>query len=350
MFRTLAAVLFGFSTMFMSGQTLAACPSPQPVGTFCCTYDNVLNKPAVITRYATGWGVVPAVLSNNGNTELVSSVAQCRANANLTAKTLYPRTGCNTIPPTPVPPATDYPPVSTIDPGLTTTNPDGSVVGYQGVKNVFPVQWYTGTSGSTQPCMTAIGKVYWTVSPSTIPCPQKDLNPKPGDACSRELEKSFGTLATPTVCPVPAKNVMNDLAGEPCFRRKLAELGITYTVPTATYRSIAYQNHLADLWGKHHWHTWPARTAEELNACAVQRAVVLAEQNGPPAPGHRLGFPPSGMTHSGNAFDIDGGVVDQLRASRPNIQEYLDAPAAGLTTCKLQWGGIFGDKYHFTLK
>lgn len=184
------------------------------------------------------------------------------------------------------------------------------------------------------------------------PCTIPDLLPKPGDACSMELEARFGVLAEPTACKnkIPAVNVMNDPAGEKCFRSKLKEINVAYSGPTSTFRTTGYQNHIADVWYLFKQHTNPLLTPEAREACTDKRNIILAEQYGPPPPGHRLGFEPSGFSHSGNAFDVDGSTVDALEAKVPSIQTFLDTATANTPACNLEWGRTFGDKYHFTLK
>ena len=357
MSRTLGRiVLFGFS-LLITGQALAEyCGNVPAGGRACCTYENRIQAYPALTAegyIAGGPGLAMPGLFNDGITaggspEYSTATKDACISQGISQNRYFASSsGCYR----------HYShEVTDITQPFYWNAPRGGGVQQTWTTTVYSLtkELLPNNPSRPSPCFRSNGQVRWIpgapVGPITpVVCPINDLEPKPTDACSLELEARFGSVATPTACPIPAMNVMNDPAGEPCFLSKLAKLGVDYKAPTSTYRTIAYQKHLADLWGKYVWHA-VSRTPEILNACAVRRETVNAEQFGPPAPGHRLGFKPSGNSHSGDAFDVDGGVVDNLINAVPSVQAYLDTATTGSPACKLDWGGSFGDKYHFKLR
>jgi hypothetical protein len=199
-------------------------------------------------------------------------------------------------------------------------------------------------------CASYPGHLNWvTDPPPAVVCPIPDLLPKPTDACSVALEAGFGTPSPASACQRAA--VLDDPAGEPCLRRKLGEIGIAYNAPTSTYRTDGYQNHLSDLWYKYQNHTRYINKPDIYQACATRRAIVVAEQYGPPEPGHGLGYEPLGSSHEGNAFDISGVTIDALKLAVPSVNAFLATATADSPACNLNWGGDFTrslpDKFHF---
>ena len=212
----------------------------------------------------------------------------------------------------------------------------------------------TQNSPSTAvPCFSTQGSVRWSPGPPppppVVPCPISDLLPKPIDACSVALEAGFGTPIPASACPRSV--VLDDPNGEPCLRRKLGEIGVAYDGPTSTYRTDGYQYHLSDLWYSYQSHTRYINRPDIYQACSTKRAIVLAEQDGPPAPGHKLGYEPMGASHSGSAFDISGVTIEALRLAKPDVKAFLATATTGSPACNLDWGGDFRrslpDKFHF---
>jgi len=341
MFRTFAAVLFGLS-LLMTEQVLAFCPNPLTPDSMCCTY-----------------------AGPNGTTDnrLAVSLKGCLADVQATNSLLVmsPNSGCrNHMPLDQKPGGTvSFPaiPVETreyVGDPIAPSVPNGEW--RQPFSHVYFAMYLDTRTFppriNTYKCADLSGHLRWVTPPPpiSVACVIPDLLPKPTDACSVALEAGFGAATPAMVSACPPTPVLDDLSGEPCLRRKLGELGIAYAGPSSTYRTTGYQKHIADVWARHQDHTRLIIKPDVYQACAGRRAIVLAEQQGPPPPGHRLGFEPIGTSHSGNAFDVDGAVIDALKRAVPFVQPYLDSPSTNGPACNLEWGGVFGDNYHFTKK
>lgn len=335
----------------MTGQALAElCGTLVPGGRACCTYDNSVGVGAVVTLdgYVVGpAGVGRTVPFADGFTQYTLATAStCKVNADVEHWRLAIQAGCTRA---------DNIFQTTVD---KTTPYNGYLVRNWTTVTYSLTLPKPGSPSTYAPCFETQGNVAHSpaltptppIPPPAVYCPIDDLLPKPADACSVELEATFGLVrATGSACP--SSPVISDPLGEPCLRSKLAAQGVAYAGPTSTYRTLGYQHHLMDLWGKYQQHNLPM-TAAVYQACTARRDIVMAEQNGPPAPGHRLGYEPQGRSHVGNAFDINGVTVDALEQAVTNVQAHLDQSSPGDAACNLEWGGGYKnpDKFHFVTK
>lgn len=177
------------------------------------------------------------------------------------------------------------------------------------------------------------------------PCPVPDLKDKPTDACSVALETGRGLPVPATACPTPS--VMTDPKGEACLRDKLAVLGIPYAGPTATIRTVAYQDHLRDVWNRNEDHKKITDPAER-NACAAKRAIVENEMKNI----HGLKYRPGDESEhiTGKSFDISEGTIIALDATLGQAGRSVSGLLRSPPFCTLIWGGTYRkpDIFHFT--
>lgn len=347
MHRIAAVALFVFSLSII-GQALAInCVTLAPGGQACCIRDNKVQVYPILL--AEGYVFGPPGLGGigyypDGSTQyMAASAASCHGDSLLFHNYTQFNVGCGDV-------------------RYTSFGQVVSVPVRDLVDNSLSQHWTITTYGKTKPyindpsrvvpCFVSTGRAIWREAPPPplVICPIYDLLPKPTDACSKTLERTFGKIpAGDTTCPKVA--VMEDPLGEPCFKRKAQAQGVVYTEPTSTYRTAGYQNHIADVWDKWNRHSVPMNL-DVYQSCTVKRAVVLAEMDGPPAPGHKLVYPPSGNSHSGAAFDVDSTVVSLLRYAVPDLQAYLNTAAPGDAACNLTWGGKYDypDNVHFVTK
>jgi hypothetical protein len=178
-----------------------------------------------------------------------------------------------------------------------------------------------------------------------VACSIPDLPaiPAPIDACTASLEANNG-LPGPGCPAVP---VMERVGGEPCWRRKVNEVGALYVAPTSTIRTAAYNKLLQDVWFKYLEHA-AVTDPEQRQACAARRAKVEAEMSK-----HKIVHEPADNSNhlTGRAFD-DGSIdfkialgYDPVRMLRSS-STIPDSPA-----CTLIWGGSWRkrDNVHFEL-
>jgi len=193
-------------------------------------------------------------------------------------------------------------------------------------------------------------------------CPVKPLAPLPDEPCTLSIEDGKG-LDIHQACPTTA--IMTDPNGEPCLRRKLQSLDVTYTL-TGSIRTSAYQNHLAEIWEKSQI-LENDLTPEQQQACA---AKGITQQINAEKDAHGLiSEPPpfdSNDSHvNGNTVDISRSTVTQAGQNLPllyrvcnalgcklSLQDYLDSAILGGPACSLIWGKYFKsiDEVHFQLR
>jgi hypothetical protein len=186
----------------------------------------------------------------------------------------------------------------------------------------------------------------WDGQKCALECPIKPLSDDyKKDACAASLEEGRGTDVR-GACPTLTDDTKNQ---ERCLAKKITQLGIPYSGPTATFRPVVYQNHLREVWQK--WlELGKIEDPEVLKTCSSVIAQVKAEKDDT----HGLDYPPAPDSNHTNrtAFDISRTTIKELmnRVSTEwdDVQTYVDAPPA----CHLRWGGRFGrpDRVHFELR
>lgn len=151
--------------------------------------------------------------------------------------------------------------------------------------------------------------------------------------------------------------------GMQCFVGKASGIGITAAITSGT-RTIAYQNHLVDVWDKIIQHNNVTDSAT-WEACRQRREKVIAEKGCNSSGGcegactagsHCIRYQPAvnNSRHTtGKAFDVSqvtvASLLNGLAAQQPpqSMSELLANP----TACNLIWGGdwIPPDNVHFEL-
>lgn len=243
------------------------------------------------------------------------------------------------------------------------------------------------TLNSANQCVScpavAVGEKPFKLDPSGATCSRPDaatcpIDPLPdlpkGDLCTASLEKGAGKDID-KVCPALDPEMVKQ---EQCLADKIHRLGLSapYTEPSATIRTVAYQQHFVDIWK---WHTdivnqqkfW---TDAQKQKCAPIKAKVEAE-----LAAHGIDAPPSNKGDKaphvlGKALDIPRGVRDALMAKVDNstyitpippfclfcklvpvpigdVQDYVSSALVNPPGCNLRWGGRFTpyDPVHFQL-
>lgn len=211
------------------------------------------------------------------------------------------------------------------------------------------------------------------VDPPPKPPFEGDTNP----ACTASLEKGKGKDVDDACPPL---NKLNEQMTEPnggqlqCLADKINKLALSppYTVPSATIRTEAYQEHLLDIWKK--WKFIDKLTNAEKQVCGAVIDDVANELRD-----HGLDAPPSKRKSyaphvQGIALDIPRGVAKAMVAKLTNatvvvplpltcalgfclpmqvhirdVQDYVNSPVLNPPACDLLWGGRF-DKVHFQLR
>ena len=212
-----------------------------------------------------------------------------------------------------------------------------------------------------------------TLPDATCPIPKfPDINDS--DACTKSLEKGKGKDID-GVCDELDPEIVKQ---ERCLAKKIRDLGISYTEPSATVRTVAYQQHFVDLWEWHEVKIPKARedwTDAEKQACAPMVAKVEAEWGKHKIKGAPSKSGPDAPHVMRNAVDIDEGIVEAMKAAVNkstflvpfpsycflclpeypvyigDVQDYVNNPLVNPPACKLRWGGRFRkyDGVHFDL-
>jgi hypothetical protein len=105
--------------------------------------------------------------------------------------------------------------------------------------------------------------------------------PPPNDPCAQSLEAGSGVDGT-GACGTLTPEMQQQ---EQCLADKIRALGIPYTRPTSTVRTVAYQDHLAKIWEK--WEELKNLPEEQVQACAKRKKEIEDEKNK-----HELTFTP----------------------------------------------------------
>lgn len=208
----------------------------------------------------------------------------------------------------------------------------------------------------------------------TCPIPEfPDINDS--DACTKSLEKGAGKDVDKECGDLDPEMVKQ----ENCLAKKIRDLGIGYTEPSATIRTVAYQQHFVDLWK---WHKrieneQAAWSDVEKQECAPMVAKVEAEWGKHDLVGTPSNGGPNAPHVLRKAVDINksipkamGAAVNKTTFLVPfptyclfclpvysvyigDVQDYVNSPLVNPPACKLRWGGRFKgknfDPVHFDL-
>ena len=210
-------------------------------------------------------------------------------------------------------------------------------------------------------------------------CPVDPL-PKPsfpGDteaACTASLEKGNGADIDKACRPLDTRWTEPSGGQLQCLADKIHMLGLAYTKPTATIRTVAYQQHLVDVWNKSIEIENKDMTPEQEQTCTTVIANVDREMSQ-----HGLDAPPSKKNSKaphvlGIAIDIPRVVKDAMIAQVSNtttvvpvncflnfcmslpvhikdVQDYINSDILNPPACNLRWGGRFDpyDPVHLQL-
>ena len=210
-------------------------------------------------------------------------------------------------------------------------------------------------------------------------CPVDPLPkpPFPGDteaACTASLEKGNGADIDKACRPLDTRWTEPSGGQLQCLADKIHMLGLAYTKPTATIRTVAYQQHLVDVWNKSIEIENKDMTPEQEQTCATVIANVDREMSQ-----HGLDAPPSKKNSKaphvlGIAIDIPRVVKDAMIAQVSNtttvvpvncflnfcmslpvyikdVQDYINSDILNPPACNLRWGGRFDpyDPVHLQL-
>lgn len=262
------------------------------------------------------------------------------------------------------------------------------------VGDVINSAWCYGTSGQdpSNHHLGSVGRSYTATCPSNSKltwsawnsndtaaagtceasdCPVTKLsNPPFSDACSTSLEQGKGKDVN-NACSSKLLPEMQKQAQ--CLADKIHALGQPYTGPSATVRTVAYQQHLLDVWNKSIEIENKDLSDEEELACAAIIENVDNEMKR-----HGIKSDPSNKGNAaphvlGKAIDIPMDVVDALKARVSNttfvtftgcifcipiaittigdVQDYVNSATVNPPACNLKWGGRFKriDDVHFQL-
>jgi len=248
-----------------------------------------------------------------------------------------------------------------------------------GFGGAYPWPYPTCQTPSTNPTIPFVYNATKNMCERTVPdvvkCP---IDPFPDindtDACTKSLEKGAGKdvdNACPALDPEMVKQGI-------CLGNKIRRLGISYFEPSATVRTVAYQQHFVDLWK---WHdqiedeqeSW---SAAQKQVCTPMVAKVDAEWKKHGLDGKPSNSGPNAPHVLRKAVDINTDVVEAMEAelSKPytikpaspnciycdyipvyigDVQDYVNSPLFNPPACKLRWGGRFKgkkiDPVHFDL-
>ena len=211
--------------------------------------------------------------------------------------------------------------------------------------------------------------------PAQVTCPiDKFPDINDSDACTKSLEEGKGKDVDGECEPLDPEIVKQ----EQCLAKKIRALGIAYTEPSATVRTVAYQQHFVNLW---EWHEvkiplgqsiW---TDAEKQECAPMVAKVEAEWKKHVLDGAPSNAGPDAPHVLRKAIDINksipkamGAAVNKTTFLVPfptycflclpeypvyigDVQDYVNSPLVNPPACKLRWGGRFRkyDPVHFDL-
>ena len=257
--------------------------------------------------------------------------------------------------------------------GVATLLPDSGATGSDG-KLAFtfsaPVAGsYSLTASCSPACANqATGAIEVKAHCSVDPLPKPPFSGDSDPACTASLEKGAGKDVDHK-CPDLTPDMQ---AGAICLANKIHALAIPYTEPSATVRTVAYQNHLLAVWNKSEEIENKVWLPGEEQACAAVIANVDNEMAR-----HGIDSDPSSSGDKAphvlrRAIDIPKSVSKALiaQASTTNtvsmlpgclscttvtmtgdVEDYVNSATVNPPACNLRWGGRFTpvDRVHFQL-